>query len=634
MDYNLAAHKHMAFSFQPFSPLANVQPISLGGLDVSQIRPITPFAVGNTHPELVAQGIASGTKDIASGILTGLKAAREQKLQDLKDQRDLAKEVIKLKAAREDKQTTLAETMRHHKELERLSQERIKNVTPPDWGGDSSETTETDQPMSVVQPIKTPAVSTPTQDRYQRDTTPVGGFSFDSINLPEDLNNDTNLIQSDKILGDLNYPVPMETSPTPLGMNAVNALANVDWSSVRANLGAGLSAGATQTNIPVTIPSFAKAKPPASLSTLGGVSNEEMAQIQQQLAEMPLKSVAPVAATKPDVTKFGVPKSGFKTYEEARKYIESQAGNPNWYAEATPKPDKSGMFVIPWKQQDPSLKLAREEATKTKEEAQETREMTAKSAAENRLENTIMRESRAFGLQKPVANFLRAGGVKELLPPFLSAYESAKLHPEASGAADVSMLDSFGRAESGGRITVSQAHLIENAMSLKDKWLTKTKGKIEGGGFLPQSVRDQMLRELTENYNIGADSANKVVTATKQRLKTSGIPEEKAGVYYFFGGHTPETEVMLKSDALERIKSSREEMAKLIAEKSQANPEDADIIDRRIQELKMKAKILHDRLLDEAGVESSLLGMKQIRDISIPEGFGGGDVGQVEVVPR
>jgi hypothetical protein len=75
-------------------------------------------------------------------------------------------------------------------------------------------------------------------------------------------------------------------------------------------------------------------------------------------------------------------------------------------------------------------------------------------------------------------------------------------------------------------------------------------------------------------------------------------------------------------------------MAKLIAEKSQANPEDADIIDRRIQELKMKAKILHDRLLDEAGVESSLLGMKQIRDISIPEGFGGGDVGQVEVVPR
>jgi hypothetical protein len=344
----------MAFSFQPFSPLANVQPITLGGLDVSQIRPITPFAVGNTRPELVAQGIASGTKDIALGILTGVKAAREQKLQDLKDQRDLAKEVIKLKAAREDKQTTLAETMRHHKELERLSQERIKNVTPPDWGGDSSETTDTEQPLSATQPLKTPTSTLPTQDRYQRDTTPVGGFSFDTINLPEDLNNDSNLIQADKILGDLNYPVPLETSPTPLGMNAVNALANVDWSSVRANLGAGLSAGATPASIPATIPSFAKAKPPVSLSTLGGVSNEQMSQIQQQLAEMPLKSVSPVAAPKPDVTKFGVPKSGFKTYEEARKYIESQSGNPNWYAEATPKPDKSGMFVIPWKQQDPS----------------------------------------------------------------------------------------------------------------------------------------------------------------------------------------------------------------------------------------------------------------------------------------
>jgi hypothetical protein len=623
----------MAFSFQPFSPLASVQPISLGGLDVSQIRPISPFVVANTHPEYVAQGIASGTKDIASGILTGVKAAREQKLQDLKDQRDLAKEVIKLKAAKEEKNATLVETMRHHKELERLSQERIKNVIPANWGGDSSETTDTEQPLSATQPLKTPSSTLPTQDRYERHA-PVGGNTFETINLPEDLNNDSNLIQTDRILGDLNYPVPLETAPTPLGQNAVNALANVDWSSVRANLGSSTSAGASPIDIPATIPSFAKAKPPASLSTLGGVSNEQMTQIQQQLAEMPLKSIPPVSAPAAEPTKFGVPKAAFRSYEEARKYIESQSGNPIWYAEGTPKPDKSGLFIIPWKQSDPAARAAKEEAQKTREEAQKTREMTAKSQAESRTENAILREARAFGLQKPVANFLSKGGVKDLLPPFLSAYESAKLHPEASGAADVSMLDSFGRAESGGRITVSQAHLIENAMSLKDKYLTKTRGKIEGGGFLPQSVRDQMLRELTENYNIGADSANKVVTATKQRLKSSGIPEEKAGVYYFTGGHAPETEVMLKSDALERIKSSREEMAALIAQKSQSSPEEIDIIDKKIQALKERAKIYHDRLLDEADVDSSLLGMKKIRDINIPEGFGGGDSAQFELVPR
>lgn len=618
------------FQYAPLTPkldggslLAGIKPLQIPQQSPVQISALPAWTVPNLPTPPRVQGIESGITTAINAIGQGVTAA-------YKDKREDEREARKAKIAADTKLAEQEETKRHHLELERNAKERIKNVLPADWGTDDESTASVlrDAPSVANQ---TQPTETSVDTRYQRHA-PIKGGSFESINLPEEEDANGFSLQSiSSPLANLTSPAPLEAAPSLSGENALNALANTDWGKVTGNYVAGTGAGPAI--VPPSLQPDWLRKPKAvtsRLSNLGGFpdgslerTDEYLADTQKALSQIP--SPAPTPA--PEAPKFGVPKAAFRSYEDARKYIESQAGNPNWYAEGTPKLDKSGLFIIPWKQQDPSLRLAREEA-------QKTREMTAKSAAENRLENTIMRESRAFGLQKPVANFLRAGGVKELLPPFLSAYESAKLHPEASGAADVSMLDSFGRAESGGRITVSQAHLIENAMSLKDKWLTKTGGKIEGGGFLPQSVRDQMLRELTENYNIGADSANKVVTATKQRLKTSGIPEEKAGVYYFFGGHTPETEVMLKSDALERIKSSREEMAKLIAEKSQANPKNADIIDRRIQELKRTAKILHDRYLDEVGVESSLLGMKQIRDISIPEGFSGGDVGQVEVVPQ
>lgn len=630
MGYNSGATNRMAFSFQPLSPLANVAPISLGGLDISQIRPITPFAVGNPRSELIAQGIASGVKDISSGVLSGVKAAREQKLQDLKDQRELARDVMKLQASKAEKEISMMETQRHNKEMERLSQERIKEVTTPEWGGISSETTSTDSVVEAPKQIAPTPSSPPTQERYQRDTPPVGGFSFDSINLPEVPEEDPSLIKTDKILGDLTAPMPLEAAPTPMGDNAMNALANVDWSSVRASLGAG---NAMETNIPQTMSTFASAKPPASIATLGGISNTGLANIEKELAAMPLQGVAPVTAQLP-VTKYSVPRSGFNTYEEARKYMETQADNPNWYAAGTPEPNKQGKFVIPWKQNDPALRATREEAQKTREEAQKTREATAKSTEVNRMENTILREAKAFGMQKPVANFLRAGGTKELMMPFISAYENSNKYPEAAGQAEVDMVDLLGRAMSGGKITVGQTQLIENAMSLKDKYLTKFKGKAFGGGFLPEPIKQQMVRTFTETYNYGADAANKVVTATRDRLANSGIPAEKAGVYYFSGGHTTQDEVMLKSDALKRIKGGREEIAKLITEKASANSEEADIINKKIEAIKNRAKILHDRMLEEADVDSLLLGAKALQDRNVKEGFGGGDVGQIEVVPQ
>lgn len=626
----MAATNFMAFTFQPFSALANVQPVSLGGLDMTQIRPLTPLQVASSKPELVAQGIASGVKDISTGLLSAIKSDRDQKLQDLKDQRELARDMIKLKASKEEKQISMMETQRHNKEMERISQERIKEVVPEEWGGGSSSATTTSSSDEAPKQIAPTPSALPTQERYQRDTPPVGGFSFDSINLPEAPEEDPSLMKTDRILGDLTAPMPLEAAPTPIGSNALNSLANVDWSSIRASLGAG---NPMETSIPQTMSVFANAKPPASIKTLGGISPTGLANIEQELATMPLEEVAPIPA-QPPVTKYSVPRSGFKTYEEARKYMETQADNPNWYAAGTPEPNKQGVFVIPWKQNDPNLRATREEAQKTREEAQKLREATAKSTEQNRMENTILRESKAFGLQKPVSNFLRQGGTKELMMPFIAAYENSNKHPEAAGQAEVDMVDLLGRAMSGGKITVGQTQLIENAMSLKDKYVTKFKGKAFGGGFLPEPIKQQMVRTFTETFNYGADNANKVVTATRDRLSTSGIPAEKAGVYYFVGGHTPQDEVMLKSDAYKRMEDGKKEIAKLITEKATASLEDAEIINKKIEGIKRRAQIFHDRIAEEADTDSLLLGAKALQDRNVKEGFGGGDVGQIEVVPQ
>jgi hypothetical protein len=91
---------------------------------------------------------------------------------------------------------------------------------------------------------------------------------------------------------------------------------------------------------------------------------------------------------------------------------------------------------------------------------------------------------------------------------------------------------------------------------------------------------------------------------------------------------------MLKSDALNRIKNGRAEIAQLVSEKATASLEDAEIINKKIEAIKNRAKILHDRMLEEADVDSLLLGAKALQDRNVKEGFGGGDVGQIEVVPQ
>jgi len=608
------------------SPLAGLKPIQQPQQSPVQINALPAWqipSIGSTTP---IQGLAAGISSAFSSIGQGIQAAYKSKREDEKD-------LLKLKIATENKNAESQETIRHHLELERNARDRIKSVLPPDYGPaeDPYASEKTDATTSVPTENSPPLIDIPKFDRYERHA-PVKATPFE-FNLPE---NDGTQATPSQIqlnpygLTNLTSPVPAQAAPSPLGQSALDALANTDWSQIKGDYVASTGGGAP-TQIPAPQPAWLR-KPTAvtgALANLGGFGNaalpntdQYLADTQQALAQTPPPAAAPVAETKGSV-----PRAAFKSYEAARQYMEDQAGNPNWYAESTPKPDKFGNFIIPWKQNDPAAKALREES-------QKTRDQTQKSMEQKRMETQILNEARSFNLQKPVSNFLRQGGTKELMLPFIAAYENSNKHPEAAGQAEVDMIDLLGRAMSGGKITVGQTQLIENAMSLKDKYLTKFKGQAYGGGFLPEPIKRQMVRTFTETYNYGADAANKVVTATKNRLETSGIPKEKAGVYYFVGGHQPDTEVMLKTDALEKIKAGRDEIAKLITEKQKASAEEVDIIDKKISAIKEKSKTLHDRLLDEADVESLVLGAKKLQDINLPEGFGGGDAAQVEVVPN
>jgi hypothetical protein len=557
----------MALTFQPFASLANVQPISLGSLDLTQIKPLTPYAVGDPKSELIAQGISSGVKDISAGVLSGLKSRRDQQLQDIKDQRELARDVIKLQAAKAEKEIDRNETIRHNKELERLSQERIKNVTSQDWGDGSEEDSNAAVPTSTAQPItKTPA-STPTQERYQRDTSPLGGFSFDTINAPEVPEEDPSIIRADRILGDLTAPMPIEAAPTPIGNNAMNVLANVDWSSVRAK-GAGPLMGG---NIPATQSSFYSAKPPASINSLGGISNTGMSNIEKQLAAMPLQQVAPIPAQE-QAPKSSVPRSGFNTYEEARKYMESQADNPNWYASGTPEPNKQGKFVIPWKQNDPELRAARKEAARQKQEEKN-------------------------GAKKPDEVFKEE---KELRGEFIDGAKNFKVIQSAwnnlkgklnnpTGASDMSMIFAYMKLlDPTSTIREGEYATASNVGTIPQTLFGKYNKAIEGNGFLDPKVRQSFINEAKDMYQSSLKGHQQSRDVYTKLAKRNNLNPENVVVD------------LVEKDAAEQEKDEMEALGKelrAVADKDRATYPDFNAKKERYKALLVKQE--KQKKLDE-----------------------------------
>lgn len=577
-----------------YSALSELKPLSFAGGMQSplEFRTMSAIRPPDAQPELVAQGIGKALGSVGEGITAAFKSKAEEK----KGQRELARDVIKLNTSRQEKQDALNETIRHNKEIERVSQDRIKGVMPQDWGDGSYKTTSADSSVEAPKPPTINPASLPTPDRHERDA-PMGKNPFESINLPEIPEEDPTLMKTDRILGDLTAPMPPEAAPTPMGSNAMNALTNVDWSSVRANLGAGTGAGATQVDIPATQSSFYSAKPPTSINALGGISNTGISNIEKQLAAMPLQALAPIP-TQQTAPKASVPRNGFNTYEEARAYMESQSDNPNWYASGTPEPNKQGKFVIPWKQNDPEMRAAR------KAKASEFADL-GKGRLDLRKRNleiqTFNQSVDKFNVDPSLKK------AKEKLKPVIETFMGDLTELNRMGdkygnrsILDQSLIDQYVRFATGNVPTHNQYEMLTENRPLFDKLKTFAFKKVPASStsLLTAEERKQMANSMVKVLNMEHQGLNTKVENSRRitdKLKNANIDES----------NKPHNFPILKTDedVEKEVSMAVKEMEKAWGGADSKTAKDPEAYKMAIQKHK---KALADYEIAKRGVPSNL----------------------------
>lgn len=636
---------------QPLSAPIDARPLVLGSLDPSSIRPLSASVVPNTHPEYLAEGILKGVGAISQGFLTAQKAKRDQDIESAKNKRDFAEKVAiakiqhptygqtealkdaqiqetKLRTAKLQQELTEGIKSRVPKELTAPS---IRNVTPTIKSGEP--TTDSVTPATDIQQKSVEPVGSGGQNlRYLRDVQPkiqTGSkpIGMNLLNISYDPQYLTTSAVSPNV--PLNPATPNEDYPLPLQA--------IDPKQV---LSAAQQFGQQAVPVQQEMQQLLASTPPVQAAPQ--VAPQIIPQaVTAQPQAIPAAPVAPpaVAPTAPATPTTQPPNQGVTPIPEFDRVLGVEKMMPEQDAlDARDYFISKGVLapqVVQSEKNPLNYKLiwpspAQQLQIKENEQREKDKLQIHADAQESKFAKIKQGNQRAFRTDKPVMNYLAQNSPRSMLAPFLSAYESAKKFPSAAGAADVAMMDAYGRAESGGRITEGQARLIQEALSLKDKAIAKY-GKLYTGQFLTPNVRDQMLRELTENVNISADMANKTVSAYKKEMEAGGFPHQKIGLNYFLGGHTPETQFMLKDDASAKIEFNTKEIEKLTEQTKTANPEAAAMNIKKIDALMKESKILHKRLEDEVDTDSSLLGAKEMRDINRLEGWGGGDVNVTEM---
>jgi hypothetical protein len=583
------------------SALQGLKPLSFvgGGQSPVQFRPLAGWSVPSAHPELIAQGVASGLGSIAQGIQAAYQAKQakteKERLEKREDTLFQQKYANELKLAGIKGQNAL-----------NVLDERIRNTTPkggvpPDYsdsetGDYGNQEEETQAPAAPLKDIKVSPIQ--------------GGGSFKDINLPEDQDTTPSggLLNAPSPLTNLTSPAPQEAAPSPRGEAGLRALANIDWSQVRGSLGAGTGAGASPIDMPAASPDWLR-KPKAvtaSLSELGGMTDATSPALQEGLAALSEQYGKPMAGVEP--VSGGVPKAAFRSYAEAQRYIDSQADNPNWYAQSAPKPDKFGNFVIPWKHHDPAAMAAREEAKQSREETTKTRQDIQK-------QNTLNRESAMFQSHPAIKAFAGPNGMQQSIGRFVRDYDAIIKNPESAGISDVGLLDMFARAEGGGRVTEGQANLALGSMGLADK--AKQLGmKLEGGDRLSQNQRDQMLRVISEDHSAQVNIANQAVAMTRKKLQSQGITDEDSLPQPYIPAKT-------KWQGMEEIAAMKLNAIAIHEKQKQAeaagDKQTANDLKKQLEEIGKNATELRQKI-DKS--KSAIINLDEVENT--PQGWGGG----------
>ena len=133
-----------------------------------------------------------------------------------------------------------------------------------------------------------------------------------------------------------------------------------------------------------------------------------------------------------------------------------------------------------------------------------------------------------------IQDVVKIGSQHRLLNGFISAYETAKAHPETQNISDLDLIDSYvafargaGSITGGGvQVTESQYNEIKNTKSVPNQ-IKNTIEKWFSGAKLTQEERDTMLKTMVESYNKQAHLANNKIATLRESLKYTNhqVPE-------------------------------------------------------------------------------------------------------------
>lgn len=240
-------------------------------------------------------------------------------------------------------------------------------------------------------------------------------------------------------------------------------------------------------------------------------------------------------------------------------------------------------------------------------------------------QNTIDREQTKFYSNPDVKAFTAPNGMRQSFARFVKDYDAILKNPEASGISDIGLLDMFGRAEGGGRITEGQAALALRSVGILDA-PDRLIQKLQGGARLSQNQRDQMLRVIAEDHAAQANLANQQIDMVRTKLQRQGITDEEMLPQKFI---VPIT----KWDYEEKTKEARALNTQLQLQKSEAQKNNdkatVDQINEQLMQLKEEMDPMY-KMAKRIGVDkdgnlrSGILNSYEIEHS--PQGWAGGAV--------
>jgi hypothetical protein len=233
-------------------------------------------------------------------------------------------------------------------------------------------------------------------------------------------------------------------------------------------------------------------------------------------------------------------------------------------------------------------------------------------------QNTIDREQTKFFSSPDVKAFTAPSGMRQSFARFVKDYDAILKNPEASGISDVGLLDMFGRAEGGGKITEGQAALALRAIGIMDK-PEMFMQKLQGGARLSPNQRDQMLRVISEDHAAQANLANQQIEMVRTKLAHQGITDETM---------LPQPYIIpvTKWEFAEKTKEARALSTQLHLQKAQAekagDTNTVDQINQQLSDLQKQIDPLYDMAKRSKG--SAIINSYDIEHT--PQGWAGGAV--------